>query len=74
MYIAVDRNADISLALQVPAAGMGCWKISRDATAEAVVSAVKAGWRHFDCACDYGNEAQASLTLTAAWQTWVLCS
>jgi len=38
--------------------GMGCWKIPREITADAIVSAIKVGWRHFDCACDYGNEAE----------------
>ena len=41
--------------------GLGLWKVPRETTADAVVDAIKAGYRHFDCACDYGNEAEARL-------------
>jgi len=51
---------------QVPAVGMGCWKIPKESTADAIVEAIKIGWRHFDCACDYGNEAEVGAGLKAA--------
>jgi diketogulonate reductase-like aldo/keto reductase len=38
--------------------GLGTWKAPKDACAQLVQDAVLAGYRHFDCACDYGNEAQ----------------
>jgi D-xylose reductase len=38
--------------------GLGLWKIPRSATAQAVYDAIAIGYRHFDCACDYGNEAE----------------
>ena len=40
--------------------GLGLWKIPQTATAQAVYDAIAAGYRHFDCACDYGNEAEVS--------------
>lgn len=43
----------------MPAVGLGFWKIERDETAQAVRDALDAGYRHLDCACDYGNEAEA---------------
>lgn len=40
----------------MPLIGFGLWKISEDDCAETVVDAIKAGYRHFDSAADYGNE------------------
>lgn len=44
---------------RMPVLGLGIWKISRETCADAVVEAIKAGYRHFDAACDYGNEIEA---------------
>tara|TARA_R110000765_G_scaffold32230_4_gene75043 strand:- start:196 stop:1161 length:966 start_codon:yes stop_codon:yes gene_type:complete len=38
--------------------GFGLWKIPQDICADAVYEAIKAGYRHLDSACDYGNEVQ----------------
>jgi D-xylose reductase len=42
----------------MPKVGFGLWKISQDICADAVYNAIKAGYRHLDSACDYGNEVQ----------------
>lgn len=42
----------------MPAVGLGVWKIPKDVCAEAVVSAIRQGYRHIDSACDYGNEVE----------------
>ncbi|WP_255551692.1 aldo/keto reductase [Erythrobacter crassostreae] len=42
----------------MPRSGFGLWKIPQDKTADTVVEAVRAGYRHFDSAADYGNEVQ----------------
>jgi D-xylose reductase len=41
----------------LPSLGLGFWKIDPDRTAEVVREAVQRGYRHLDCASDYGNEA-----------------
>jgi len=41
----------------MPSVGFGLWKIAPEHCANAVYAAVQAGYRHFDSACDYGNEA-----------------
>jgi D-xylose reductase len=51
---------------KLPAVGLGFWKIPRANAAELVVEAIRAGYRHFDCACDYGNEAEAGAGIRAA--------
>jgi D-xylose reductase len=43
----------------LPSVGLGLWKIPQTQTAAIVQSAIAAGYRHIDAACDYGNEAQA---------------
>lgn len=42
----------------MPRIGFGLWKIPREDTAASVVEAVRAGYRHFDSAADYANEAE----------------
>lgn len=44
---------------QFPTIGFGLWKIDPANTAEMVYQAIKAGYRHLDAACDYGNEVEA---------------
>ena len=47
----------------LPAIGLGCWKIPRESAAQTVQDAIHIGYRHFNCACDYGNEADIGLPL-----------
>ncbi|MEQ1826024.1 MAG: aldo/keto reductase [Pirellula sp.] len=41
----------------MPAVGLGFWKVEQADAANLAVAAAKIGYRHFDCASDYGNEA-----------------
>ena len=50
----------------MPAVGMGLWKIANPAVADLVEHAAAVGYRHFDCACDYGNEAEVGAGLASA--------
>lgn len=43
---------------KLPAVGLGMWKVPNSACQPLVHDAVEAGYRHFDCACDYGNEKE----------------
>ena len=51
---------------QMPAVGLGMWKVPKPAAAELVQQAIRTGYRHLDCACDYGNEAEAGRGIRAA--------
>jgi D-xylose reductase len=53
---------------QLPSVGMGFWKVEQEIVAERVVDALKLGYRHLDCACDYGNESQVGDGLQRAFQ------
>jgi D-xylose reductase len=50
----------------LPSLGLGTWKVPNDACAQLVQDAVSAGYRHIDCACDYGNEAEVGEGLQRA--------
>jgi D-xylose reductase len=52
---------------QLPALGLGCWKIDRPAAASVVQQALRIGYRHLDCACDYGNEPEIGEGLRTAF-------
>ncbi len=53
---------------QMPSLGLGLWKIDNSVTAEMVVMAIRAGYRHLDAACDYGNEKEAGQGIREAIQ------
>ena len=48
---------------EMPAVGLGLWQIPSEEVGLLVQSALSAGYRHFDCACDYGNEAAVGAAL-----------
>lgn len=58
--IALDNGS------QLPAVGLGLWKVPRPAVADLVQAAIQVGYRHLDCACDYGNEAEVGVGLQAS--------
>ena len=49
---------------KLPAVGLGYWKVPRADAAALTVEAIRAGYRHLDCACDYGNEAEVGAGIT----------
>ncbi|KAI5368319.1 putative aldolase-type TIM barrel, aldo/keto reductase, aldo-keto reductase [Septoria linicola] len=51
-------SAGTSREASIPAVGFGTWKAGPGEAANAVRSAFEAGYRHFDCAPLYGNEAE----------------
>ena len=55
----------------LPPVGMGFWKIARPAVAELVQEAARVGYRHFDCASDYGNEAEVGAGLAKAIESGI---
>jgi D-xylose reductase len=50
----------------MPPIGFGLWKIAPDSCEEAVVEAIRCGYRHFDAASDYGNESEVGRGLQRA--------
>ena len=51
-------NSPSKLNNAIPGVGFGMWKVPKDACPDLVVGAIQAGYRHLDCAADYGNEKE----------------
>lgn len=49
---------DLAGGAAMPAVGLGMWKVDKPQVPALVEEAARSGYRHFDCACDYGNEAE----------------
>ena len=48
----------VSTGVVLRSVGFGFWKVEKSSAAEVAQQAIAAGYRHLDCACDYGNEAE----------------
>ena len=53
----------------MPVVGLGMWKIDPAQVPAIVSEAARCGYRHFDCACDYGNEAAVGHGLKAVFNS-----
>jgi len=49
-----------------PPVGLGMWKVPNDVAADLAQTAIATGYRHLDCACDYGNEREVGEGIRAA--------
>ena len=49
----------------MPRIGFGLWKIAPEDCKSVVGKALETGYRHFDSACDYGNEKEVGQALSA---------
>jgi D-xylose reductase len=56
---------------RLPVVGLGLWKVPKPDTAHLVREALRVGYRHLDCACDYGNEAEVGAGLSEALRAGV---
>ncbi len=77
--MAIDASKVPQIALpnggSIPCIGMGTFgsdRVSAEEVAEAVAGAVRAGYRLFDCAACYGNEAQIGQVFQAAFDEGVV--
>ena len=50
----------------MPQIGFGLWKVAPEDCEATILEAVKAGYRHFDCAADYANEQAVGEGLATA--------
>jgi D-xylose reductase len=58
-------NLKLNNGKEIPQVGFGLWKVTED-TANVVYEAIKAGYRLFDGAFDYGNEKEAGVGVKRA--------
>lgn len=62
----MSHTIQLNTGAQLPAVGLGMWKVDKPIAANLVQDAIRGGYRHFDCACDYGNEVEVGDGLRAA--------
>ena len=55
----------------MPHVGYGYWKVPRETCAGLVEAVIRAGYRHIDGACDYGNEKEVGEGIRRALQAGV---
>lgn len=51
---------------KLPKVGFGFWKVEKERTAQVCRQAIEVGYRHLDCACDYGNEREVGQGIASA--------
>ncbi|KAG0450254.1 hypothetical protein HPP92_026782 [Vanilla planifolia] len=57
---------------RIPSVGLGTWQAAPGVVGETVVTAVKAGYRHIDCAWVYKNEKEIGLALKSLFEDGVV--
>jgi D-xylose reductase len=60
------RHRTLWTGAHLPTLGLGTWKLPGAVAPQLVHQAIAAGWRHLDCACDYGNEPEVGAGVAAA--------
>lgn len=59
--MALNRHFTLNTGAKIPAVGFGTWQAAPGEVEQAVTIALKAGYRHLDCAAIYRNEREVGL-------------
>lgn len=54
---------------KMPVVGLGVWRMDGKDVRDLIINSIKLGYRHFDCAADYKNEAEVGEALSEAFKT-----
>ncbi|KAK2978296.1 hypothetical protein RJ640_017147 [Escallonia rubra] len=68
LYLVVERKWE-SIGVKMPVIGLGVWRMDGKDIRSLLINAIKIGYRHFDCAAEYKNEAEVGEALAEAFQT-----
>jgi diketogulonate reductase-like aldo/keto reductase len=64
--MALNRTFTLNTGAKIPAVGFGTWQAAPKEVEKAVENALKAGYRHIDCAAIYRNEAEVGAGIKAS--------
>jgi len=56
--MSLNRSFTLNTGAKIPAVGFGTWQAAPNEVEKAVETALKAGYRHIDCAAIYRNETE----------------
>ncbi|KAL2329023.1 hypothetical protein Fmac_022450 [Flemingia macrophylla] len=54
---------------KIPTIGLGVWRMQGQEIKDLILNSIKIGYRHFDCAADYKNEAEVGEALQEAFDS-----
>ncbi|EXB36720.1 Aldo-keto reductase family 4 member C9 [Morus notabilis] len=63
---------DLNTGAKIPSVGLGTWKADPGVVGKAVITAVKNGYRHIDCAQVYGNEREVGVAVKELFSSGVV--
>ncbi|XP_047955417.1 NADPH-dependent aldo-keto reductase, chloroplastic-like [Salvia hispanica] len=66
------RHFELNNGAKIPSIGLGTWKADDGVVGDAITTAIKAGYRHIDCAQRYGNEKEIGKTLKKLFEEGVV--
>ncbi|MCT4614321.1 MAG: aldo/keto reductase [Marinifilaceae bacterium] len=66
------KHLELNKGSKFPLLGLGTWKSEPGEVANAVIEAVKIGYRHIDCAAIYGNEKEIGEALNNLFQDGIV--
>ncbi|KAJ0087999.1 hypothetical protein Patl1_31797 [Pistacia atlantica] len=66
------RYFELNTGAKIPSVGLGTWQADPGVVGDAVAVAIKAGYRHIDCARIYGNEKEIGSVLKKLFQDGVV--
>ncbi|KAK1571351.1 hypothetical protein Q3G72_015486 [Acer saccharum] len=57
---------------KMPIIGLGVWRMEGKEIRDLIINAINIGYRHFDCAADYKNEAEVGEALAEAFRSGIV--
>ncbi|KAG8376944.1 hypothetical protein BUALT_Bualt09G0116700 [Buddleja alternifolia] len=66
------RFFELNTGAKIPSVGLGTWQAAAGVVGDAVTAAIKAGYRHIDCAQRYSNEKEIGVALKKLFEDGVV--